>query len=87
VSDRLAGSVDCTPARCRPPQEEGKAFSLMYSQTMDYSTRGNRAVSMFFAIERPSSVVSKQSAYQELSAEAQSFLAGVSFTELSRRFQ
>ena len=87
VSDRLAGSVDCTPSRCQPPQEEGKEFSLVYSQTADYSTRGTRAVSMFFAIERPSNQVSNQFAYQELSAEAQSFLAGVSFTELSHRFQ
>lgn len=85
--DRFAGSVACTPLACRPPAETERALSLAFDDTGAFAERGNRPVSMFFSVERAHSAGSNAAAYEELQAEAQSFLSGVSFTELSRRFQ
>jgi exosortase J len=87
VSDRFAGSVACTPNTCLPPAEIGSAFSLAFDDTRASAARGTRPVSMFFSVKRAHRDGANGSVYKELQGEAQSFLSGVSFTELSRRFQ
>jgi len=87
ITDRLAGTVDCTPAFCRSNTDDRGAVSLSFFENSDFRTNGARAVSIFFSVERPHNGRSKDDSIRELSAEAQDFLSEVDFGELSRRFQ
>jgi exosortase J len=87
ISDRFAGTVDCTPSLCRTNFALINALSLALWQSSDFTVDDSRAVSFFFSIERPRNGTAKDMVAKELSTEAQGFLSGVDFTELSRRFQ
>jgi exosortase J len=87
VTDRFAGSVACTPLACESPLKSGDSLSLVLDDTNAFVARGSRRVSMFFSVERTHSAGPERVTYKQLSVEAQKFLSGVSFTELSRRFQ
>jgi exosortase J len=87
VTDRFAGSVACTPRACESPLESDNSLSLAFDDTNAFTVRGSRPVSMFFSVERAHSDGPEEAAYEELTMEAEKFLLGVNFTELSHRFQ
>jgi exosortase J len=87
IADSIAGNAFCTPVRCIPsPQSVPEGLTFTFDPT-DFETRGKRAVSIFFHIDRPHTSGDQTAVYHELMAEAQEFLAGVDFGELSRLFQ
>lgn len=87
VSDRLAGTTDCTPVVCRAGSAFEKNLAFDLSTNSDFSPDGSRAVPLFFSIERLHESAGKDDIVRSLSTEAQDFLSGVDFGELSRRFQ
>jgi exosortase J len=87
ISDSIAGNVFCTPVRCSP-SEPGSRLDMQFTvDPLDFESRGKRAVPIFFRIERPHTLADSSAIYQELTVEAEQFLAGVDFGEISRRFQ
>jgi exosortase J len=84
ISDRFAGTVECTPLACRMDLQ---SMRLFFSDNPDFPTSSPRTVSIFFSIERIHDGTRKDSALRELSSEAQTFLSSVDLQELSRRFQ
>jgi exosortase J len=87
ISDKFAGTVDCSPSLCRANIASINALSLTLTQSSDFAVDDSRAVSFFFSIERAHNAAGKEVVARELSSEAEDFLCGVDFGELSRRFQ
>jgi len=86
VTDSIAGNGYCTPATCIPsPARVPEGFTLTIDPT-DFETRGTRAVSIFFRIDRPHAG-DQPAAFRELASEAKEFVASIDFGEVSRRFQ
>jgi exosortase J len=87
ITDSFAGNAYCTPSYCStPPHIDGMHVSFSVDP-LDFTTRGKRAVSIFFRVERPHVDAADARIRQDLTAEAQRFLTDVNFAELSRRFQ
>jgi hypothetical protein len=53
----------------------------------NFESPGHRAIPIFFRIDRPHKAGDQAAIYEELTVEAQRFVAGIDFGELSRRFQ
>jgi exosortase J len=87
VTDSLTGDVDCTPSSCRtsPEYEDGVHFGLM--KTIDFSTRGVRAVPIFFVVQAPHMDAPDTAIQSGMLAECQAFLYNVDLNEISTRFQ
>lgn len=83
---RFAGNVECTPTDCRLPVDLGE-LSMTLMGAAEPTATNSRAVSMFFYVEQPAGGSSEIADREHLSATAQDFLKGVSFTQLSGRFQ
>jgi hypothetical protein len=87
ITDSFAGTVYCTPTSCSPSHPVNRVRMEFALDPIDFSTRGRRAVSIFFRIEKPHSDKPRAAVYNQLSLEAQRFVAGLDFTALSRKFQ
>jgi hypothetical protein len=88
ITDSLAGNAFCTPASCILAPLSGEWIHFEFSTApIDFKTRGQRAVSIFFRVEMPHQGQPRASTYDELSTEAQHFLSQLSLTDLSRKFQ
>jgi len=87
ITDSFAGNADCTPAGCIASQPRPKLKMQFVLHPADFNQPGNRAVPIFFRVDRPHGAEAPSAVDQELTAEAQQYLAGVDFAELSRRFQ
>lgn len=87
VTDSLAGNIYCTPTHClsSPENEDGAHLGLI--KTIDFSTRGIRAVPIFFLVQEPHRDAPDAAIQRELLAECESFLLNVDLNDLSRRFQ
>jgi exosortase J len=86
ITVSLAGDTYCSPSECEISLNKG-AQGLHFAVTTDHSTRGRRAVPMFFKIQEPHTDASEEATYTELSAECKKFLSNVDFVQLSREFQ
>jgi exosortase J len=87
ISDRFAGTVECTPLACRIDLADLQSMTLFLSSNPDFTKDGARAVSIFFSVERVHDGTPKNRTLRDLSTEAQTFLSSVDLPELSRRFQ
>jgi len=88
ITDTLAGNTYCSPSLCRLSSLDNEGgLHLGFTEANDFATRGVRLVPMFFRTERPHTDESKAVIYNEMLAESQSFLSGVDFIDLSRKFQ
>lgn len=87
ITDSIAGNVFCSPSQCVTLPEQVHEGVTLNIAPIDFRTPGNRAVSIFFRIDRPHSSADQAAIFQELTSEAKEFLAGVDFGEISRRFQ
>lgn len=87
ITDSIAGNAFCTPAKCIPsPRRPPLAMRFIVNPT-NFETPGTRAVTIFFRIDIPHTAVPQSAVHQDLTQEAQRFLASVDFGEISRRFQ
>jgi exosortase J len=82
----LAGDTYCSPSLCEFSLNKG-AQGLHFAVTIDHSSRGRRAIPIFFKIEEPHTNAPVEATYTELSAKCREFLSNVNFLELSRQFQ
>jgi len=87
VTDSFAGNALCTPAGCLTTHRQETLRLEFTVRPIDYTTRGVRAVSIFFSVEMPHTAAPPAAVEQQLTAEAARFLAGVDFADLSRKFQ
>ncbi len=87
VTDSLAGNIYCTPTVCLSSPENEDGMHLGLTKAIDFSTRGVRAVSIFFMVQEPHRDASDAAIQSELMAECESFLLNVDFNDLSKRFQ
>jgi exosortase J len=87
ITDSLEGNAHCNPSFCRLSQERQGGVHLGFKNVIDFNTRGERFVSIFFRVEKPHTDAPKADIYQALSTESQNFLSNVDLNEFSRRFQ
>jgi exosortase J len=92
ITDSLEGNTFCNPRVCQLSGEFGAGVHLSFKHLgfknlMDFNTRGERFVPIFFRVERPHADEPQDDTHDKLSAESLRFLSNVDFTELSRRFQ
>ncbi len=87
VTDSLTGDIYCTPSVCflSPENEDGAHLGL--TKSIDFSTRGVRAVPIFFMVQAPHRNAPDAAVERELLTECQSFLFKVDLNDLSKRFQ
>jgi exosortase J len=87
VTDSLTGDIYCTPSDClsSPENEDGMHLGLI--KAIDFTTRGVRAVPIFFVIQAPHTDGPEAAVESELLAECQTFLHNVNLSEISKRFQ
>ncbi len=87
MTDTLTGDTYCSPTLCEVSNENGEGVHFAISRVMDHSTRGKRLIPIFFKIEVPHTVASKEAVYSQLLSKCQEFLSNVDFPQLSQRFQ
>ena len=87
ITDSFAGNAFCSPSSCTITPRNERPHVEVVMNPLDFATRGKREVSIFFRVEMPHSGVPDARARDELTQEARQFLAGVDFSELSRKFQ
>jgi exosortase J len=87
VTDSLTGDVYCTPSVCLSSPENEDGLHLGVEKAIDFSTRGVRAVPIFFVLQVPHTDTPKAAIQSALLSKCQSFLSGVDFTDLSQKFQ
>ncbi len=88
ATDSLAGNAFCTPSSCLVVYYHKPASYLaLIVDPIDFSTRGERAVSIFFRIDVPHGRLSSSGVYDTLSSDARSFLSSVDLRDLSRKYQ
>jgi exosortase J len=87
VVDSLDGNTYCNPSFCRLSGESENGIHFGVKRVIDFTTRGVRFIPIFFRVQKIHTGASKADIYKELSADSESFLSGVDFTELSERFQ
>jgi exosortase J len=87
VTASFAGNVFCTPESCLVTEPNHRLHMEFKLHPTDFSTRGSRAVSIFFRVEAPHVDSSTAVLRQKLAGEAADFLAGADLTDLSRKFQ
>jgi len=86
VTESLVGDTECTYWSCSPFSGD----SGMYVAFRDFkhlTARQTRVVPIFFRVESLQTNQPKSATYQALSAEAQRFLSGVDFVQISQTFQ
>jgi exosortase J len=87
VTDSIGGNAFCTPGGCIPSQPRPKIDMRFLLNPPNFESPGHRAIPIFFRIDRPHKAGDQAAIYEELTVEAQRFVAGIDFGELSRRFQ
>jgi exosortase J len=87
VTDSLTGDIYCTPSICLSPPESADGMRWGVQKTIDFSTRGERAVPIFFVIQTPRTDAPISAIQNKLLDESQSFLRNVDFPGLSEKFQ
>jgi exosortase J len=87
ITDSIAGNVYCTPTGFIPAGTRAYAELEFSVDPPNFDSPGKRAVPIFFRIDRPHSAAPQAAVFEELKTEAQQFLAGVDFIEISKRFQ
>ncbi len=87
VVNSIAGDVICAPKSCLPASEQSGVRLFFTTDPTDFTTRGARAISIFFRLEMPCENVPQAVVESELVTEAQKFLHDADLSELSRRFQ
>jgi exosortase J len=87
VTDSLTGDIYCTPSLClsSPENEDGVHWGL--TKAIDFSTRGVRAVPIFFIVQAPHTAAPNAAIQTEMLTECQRFLYNIDLNDLSRRFQ
>jgi exosortase J len=86
VTDSLMGNAFCTPSSCSP-SHDANGMHMAFTDSMDFTTRGIRAVPIFFRVETLHTDTPRGIIYDSLSAEVRRFLGSVDFAKLSQRFQ
>ena len=87
VTDSLTGDVYCTPLLCLLSRGNEDGLHLGLAKAIDFSTRGVRAVPIFFIIQAPHKGAPDAAIQAEMLAECQSLLNNIDLNDLSRRFQ
>ncbi|MGA9673169.1 MAG: exosortase J [Terracidiphilus sp.] len=87
VTDSLTGDIYCTPSLCVSSSESENGVHFGLKKAIDFSTRGIRAVPIFFIVQAPHRDAPAADIQREMLAESQSFLLNVDLNDLSRRFQ
>jgi exosortase J len=87
VTDTFTGDIYCTPSGCQPGLSVGDGVHMAITKTLDHTTRGKRAIPIFFKLQTPHTGSTPEAAYQELSNECQDFLSHLDLLQLSQRFQ
>ena len=87
VTDSLTGDIYCTPSICLSPPESADGMCWGVQKTIDFSTRGERAVPIFFVIQMPHTDAPVSAIQNKLVDESQSFLRDIDFPGLSEKFQ
>jgi exosortase J len=87
VTDSFGGNASCTPSYCLSSLDNKGGLHIGLTKAADFTTRGVRLVPISFRVEMLHTDAPKAVIYKELSAECQSFLSGVDFTELSQNYQ
>jgi hypothetical protein len=87
VTDSLTGDIYCTPSACLTDQENQDGVHWGLKKMVDLSTRGKRAVPIFFIIQEPHTDAPASEIQSKLIAESQSFLRNIDFPDLSEKFQ
>jgi exosortase J len=87
VTDSFVGNTYCNPSFCLSSLDNDGGLHFAVKRKGDFSTRGARFIPIFFRVEKPHTDAPKANTYKELSAESQSFISNVDFTELSEKFQ
>jgi len=87
ITDSFAGNALCSPSSCLSSHRAPGLHFEFAKDPIDFSTRGSRAVPIFFRIDRPHDNTPEAALKEALSAEARQFLASADFTQISRKFQ
>jgi hypothetical protein len=87
VTDSLTGDIYCTPSICLPPPESADGMHWGVKKSIDFSTRGERAVPIFFIVQAPHTNAPISAVEKNLLDESQSFLRNIDFPGLSEKFQ
>jgi len=87
VTDSLTGDIYCTPSICVSLPESADGVHWGVQKTIDFSTRGERAVPIFFVIQMPHTDAPVSAIQNKLVDESQSFLRDIDFPGLSEKFQ
>jgi exosortase J len=87
VTDSLTGNIYCTPTVCLSLPENEVGVHLGLIKTIDFSTRGIRAVPIFIVLRAPHKDAPDAAIQSALLAECESFLLNVDLNDLSKSFQ
>lgn len=87
VTDSFAGNTYCSPSHCRISTNNLREMEFRLKPIIDFTTRGQRFVPIYFRVEIPHSTATKAEVYKEMIAESQEFLSDTDLTEFSKRFQ
>ncbi len=87
VTDSFAGNAFCTPSSCLLFHRKPASYLALIVDPIDFSTRGERAVPIFFRIDVPHGSLPAARVYDALSSEARGFVSSIDLPNLSGRFQ
>jgi hypothetical protein len=88
TADTLLLEARCTPFKCTETMEAGGSMRFLFQAPEAHSLEGNgRLLPIAIKIEQPHSDSSDNIVYQQMTARAQEFVAGLDANEISRRYQ
>ena len=87
VTDSLTGDIFCTPSNCMSSPESEYGVHWGVRRAIDFSTRGERAVPIFFNIQVTHTDAPVSEIENKLLDESQSFVRNIDFPSLSEKFQ
>jgi exosortase J len=87
-TDTFTGNTYCSPTSCQSGRLKPKdGVHLEISKTVDYTTRGQRVVPIFFKMQAPHADSGSEAEYKALLTECEDFLSHLDLTQLSQSFQ
>ena len=87
VTDSLTADMFCTPSLCLSSPENEDGVHLGLTKAIDFSTRGVRAVPIYFIIQAPHKDAPDAAIQKEMLTDCQNFLRNIDLNDLSKRFQ
>jgi exosortase J len=91
ISDSILINAICSPGSCSEYQRSESVrrvgVFILEPQLREFAGTGAHPVSMMIRINKPQGTAPKQLNYDQLSSEAEKFVSGLDFRNLSRQFQ